>query len=49
MNTIYAFGEPVPDEFISELLEDGIKEEEITSDFIETLMHYEYMANQDNL
>lgn len=37
----YAFGEPVPPEFIIELIEDGVPKEEITTDYLETLLEYE--------
>lgn len=37
----YAFGEPVPPEFIKELKEDGVPKEEITTDYLETLLEYE--------
>lgn len=45
MDKLFAFGEPVPDEVIKELIEEGKKPEEITTDFIETLYWYEYLDN----
>lgn len=37
----YAFGESVPPVFIKELIEDGVPKEEITTDYLETLLEYE--------
>jgi hypothetical protein len=45
MDELFAFGELVPDEVIKELIEEGMKPEEITTDFIETLYWYEYLDN----
>lgn len=42
----YAFGEPVPLEFIKELIEDGVPTEEITTDYLETLLEYERRDNE---
>lgn len=44
MKEIYAFGEPVPNEIISELIYE-YGEERVTTEFIETLYEYE---NRDN-
>lgn len=44
MKKIYAFGEPVPEKVINELCEE-FGEENVTSDFIETLYEYEYRDN----
>lgn len=37
----YAFGKPVPQRFINELLADNVPEEEITTEYLETLLEYE--------
>lgn len=38
----YAFDKPVPQRFINELLADNVPEEEITTEYIETLLEYEH-------
>ena len=43
---IYAFGELVPAYIIEELLGDGMSPEEITTEFMETYLYYDYMDNQ---
>lgn len=47
MKKYYAFGEEVPQNIIDELIEEGIKEEDITTDFLETNFYYEFMDNRD--
>lgn len=42
----YAFGKPIPMNFINELLNDGIPEEKITTEFLETLLEYERRDQQ---
>lgn len=37
----YAFGEPVLQEFIDELLADGVPKEKITTEYLEMLLEYE--------
>lgn len=41
METIYAFGQPVPDEFLAGLLAEGWSEAEITSENLETYLEYD--------
>lgn len=48
MRTFYAFGQTVPQTEIEELLLDGMKEEDITTDFLETLYEYEKRDNEEN-
>ena len=38
----YAFGQEVPEEDIMSLMEEGMKEEEITTEFLEGFYWYEY-------
>lgn len=45
MEPLFAFGQPVPEEVIEMLLEEGMKEEEITTEYIETLWEYEVRDN----
>ncbi len=42
----YAFGEIVPQSFIEELLKENIPEEEITTEFLETLLEYDRRNNE---
>lgn len=42
----YAFGERVPQSFIEELLAENIPKEEITTEFLETLLEYERRNNE---
>ena len=44
---ITAFGEPVPQSVIDELVADGIPLEEITTEFIETAFEYERRDNEE--
>ena len=47
MKTYYAFGRPVPEDVIRDLIEnEGWREEDLTTDNLETYLWYEY---QDNL
>lgn len=48
MKNIYAFGEPVPISFIKELIEEGYKEEDITTELIETILYYDFLDNEDD-
>lgn len=48
MKNIYAFGEPVPISFINELIEEGYKKEDITTELIETILYYDYLDNEDD-
>lgn len=41
----YAFGKEVPEEEIMSLMEEGMKEEEITTEFLEGCYWYEYHDN----
>ena len=41
----YAFGQEVPEEGIMSLMEEGMKEEEITTEFLEGFYWYEYHDN----
>lgn len=43
---IYAFGQLVPADFIDELVADGIPRKDINTEYLETLLWYDY---QDNL
>lgn len=45
MKTIYAFGEPVPQEILDEI-ESEFGKECLNTDFIETLFEYEYRDNE---
>jgi len=44
---VYAFGKRVPQAEIDALLADGIKPEEITTEFIETTYEYERRDNEE--
>lgn len=44
---ITAFGGPVPQSVIDDLVADGIPLEEITTEFIETLYEYERRDNEE--
>lgn len=44
---ITAFGRPVPQSVIDELVADGIPLEEITTEFIETSFEYERRDNEE--
>lgn len=41
----YAFGQEVPKDEIKSLMEEGMKEEEITTEFLEGFYWYEYHDN----
>ena len=41
----YAFGQEVPEEEVKSLMEEGMKEEEITTEFLEGYYWYEYHDN----
>lgn len=41
----YDFGKEVPEEEIKSLMEEGMKEEEITTEFLEGFYWYEYHDN----
>lgn len=41
MKTVYAFGEPVPEEFLAGLLADGWSDEELTTENLETYLEYD--------
>ena len=41
----YAFGQEVPEEEIMSLMEEGMKEEEFTTEFLEGCYWYEYNDN----
>ena len=45
MKQIYAFGELVPEEVLTELIQE-YGENKVTSEFIETLYEYEYRDNE---
>ena len=45
METVFAFGKPVPESVIAELKEE-YPDEQITTDFVETLYEYEYRDNR---
>lgn len=38
---VFAFGKPVPDEFLAELLAEGWSEAEMTSENLETYLEYD--------
>lgn len=42
-----AYGQIAPDDFIKELLEEGYKEEEITTELLETLLYYEWLDTKE--
>ena len=42
MKAVFAFGQPVPEEFLAGLLADGWSEDELTGENIETLNYYDY-------
>lgn len=44
---IIAFGEVVPTSLIEELIEDGVREDEITAEYIETLYFYEWLDTKE--
>ena len=44
-NKYYAFGKEVSEEEIKSLMEEGMKEEEITTEFLEGFYWYEYHDN----
>ena len=44
--TYYAYGQKVPQNEIDEIIADGISEEDLTIEFLETYYYYEH---QDNL
>lgn len=41
MKTVYAFGKPVPEEFLAGCLADGWSEDELTTENLETYLEYE--------
>ena len=41
----YAFGQEVPKDEIKSLMEEGMKDEEITTEFLEGFYWYEYHDN----
>lgn len=41
MKTVYAFGKPVPEEFLAGLLADEWSEDELTTENLETYLEYE--------
>ena len=41
MKAVFAFGQPVPEEFLTGLLADGWSEAEMTSENLETLLEYD--------
>lgn len=41
MKTLYAFGKPVPEEFLAGCLADGWSEDELTTENLETYLEYE--------
>jgi len=43
---IFAFGQEVPADFIDELVADGVPRESINTEYLETLLWYDY---QDEL
>lgn len=45
MTKYYAFGEIVPQSEIDALIADGIPQEEITTEFLETYLWYDYHDN----
>lgn len=47
MTTLVVYGEEVPRELIAELIEDGMKPEEITIEFLETLLYYEHLDSRE--
>lgn len=42
MKTYFAFGEPVPQEIIDDIIADGTPEKDITTEFLETYLWYDY-------
>jgi uncharacterized protein YggE len=43
---IYAFGQLVPDDFIDELVADGIPRKDINTEYLETLLWFDYQDEQ---
>lgn len=41
MKAVFAFGQPVPEEFLAGLLADGWSEDELTGENLETYLEYD--------
>lgn len=47
MKIIYAFGQPVPVNFIKGLIEEGYKKEDISTELLETILYYDFRDDKD--